>query len=252
MRAGPTIGLVAVAGLLLAGLGWQQREARELRAAIEKQRAGLAERARLQAENKRLTAAQPSDEEMEALVAKLAMAEQLRGQLTSLRQREDAAARLPVAADRPPPSLVGTSIGFEQWRNVGQASPAAAFQSALWASASGDLDALAGLLTFNDVARKEAAALFARLPPAMQNEIATPERLIALLTAMDVPHGRAAILGQFPSAAGTRVSVQLIDAEGKAKVAVFSLQPEGDGWRLAVPAGVVKKYAATWDGQGAP
>jgi hypothetical protein len=244
MRAAPIVVLSIIAGLLLAGVAWQRREAGELRTAIERQRAGLAERARLEAENKLLAAAQPSDEEMEALVAKLAMAEQLRAQLASLRQREEAAARLPAAsAARPAPSLVGNSIGFDHWRNVGQASPDAAFQSALWASANGDLDALAGLLTFNDAARDEAAALFARLPPAMRNEVATPERLIALLTAMDVPRGRAAILGQFPSASGTRVSAQLTDAEGKAKVAVFSLQADGDRWRLAVPASVVKKYA---------
>jgi hypothetical protein len=248
MRAGPVVVLIAITGLWLAGVAWQRREARELRAAIERQRAGLAERSRLEAENKRLAAAQPSDEEMEALVAKLAMAEQLRAQLASLRQREEAAARVPApTAATPAPSLLGNSIGFDHWRNVGQASPDAAFQSALWASANGDLDALAGLLTFNEAAREEAAALFARLPPAMRNEVTTPERLVALLTAMDVPRGRAGIVGQFSSAGGTRVSAQLIDAEGKAKVAVFTLQRDGDRWRLAVPPAVVKKYAGWLD-----
>lgn len=253
MRPGPTIALVVVAGLLFAGLGWQRREAGELRAAIERARTQHAEQARLAAENKQLAAAQPTDEEMEALIAKLAMAEQLRSQLASLRQREEAAARV-LAASRTPaetgsarPSLVGNSISHELWRNVGQASPDAAFESALWASANGDLDALAGLLVFDDAAQREAGALFARLPPAMRNEVATPERLVALLTAMDVPIGRAAILGQFPSAGGVRMSAQLIDAEGKARTAVFSLQSDGDRWRLKVPAGAVKKYAGWLD-----
>jgi hypothetical protein len=249
MRANRTFfvllaGVVALAG---AGLAWQRREGSELRAGIARQNAQLAERARLEAENRRLAAAQPTDAEMEALVARLLKAEQVRAQLIALRQREEAAAKVsaaPAPAEGlPKPSLAGKSVSHELWQNVGQASPDAAFETALWASAKGDLDALSGLLALDADARSLAAATFDRLPAAMQSELATPERLIAFLTAMDVPLGRASIYGQFARPAGMKVGAHLVDAAGKTKTAMFSMEAEGDRWRLKVPVAVVQKYA---------
>jgi hypothetical protein len=241
---------------LMAGaaalLGWQQREAAGLREAIARREAQQRERAQLVAENRRLASAKPSDEEMEELVSRLTQAERLRAQLAALREREEAAAKAaassrPAAATLPLPSLAGGLVSADHWQNVGQATPDAAFETALWAAAQGDLDALAGILAFDPAARQEAATLFGRLPPAAQAEFQTPERLIAVLTAMDIPLGRATILRQQAMPGGTNVTAKMIDATGRETRGVFLLKAEGDRWQLQVPAAAVRKYAAVWD-----
>jgi cell division protein FtsL len=234
--------------VVIAALGWQRRTANALRGEIARQHAQARERARLEAEHRRLLAAQPTEGELEVVLASQMAAEQLRAKLTTMRRREEAAARA-VAAQRAAdseaaiPSLQGNLLAARLWQNAGQATPDAAFQTTLWASAAGDIDSLTDLLTFDADARNQATATFDRLPPALQNELGTPERLIALLTAVDVPLGSASILGQYPNATDTKVAARLIDADGKSKVAMFSLQTDGARWRLQVPAAVVEKYA---------
>ncbi len=232
----------------IAVLGWQHRRANELRGEIARQRAQTHEQAQLRAENRRLAAEQPTAAELADLAARRRVAEQLRSQLAAMHQREKAPV-LAVASEQkadsgmPVQSLKGNAVARRFWQNAGQATPDAAFQTTLWASAAGDIDSLADLLKLDPEAGREAAAAFDRLPAVVQNELGTPDRLIALLTAMDVPLGSAAILGQFPTPTDTRVSAQLIDADGQAKVAVFSMRADGDRWRLMVPSAVVKKYA---------
>ena len=240
------IATLAVAATAL--LEWQHRTANELHGEIARQRTQARERTRLVAENQRLIAAQPTAEELADLLARRMAQEQLRSQLAAMHRREEAAragAAQRAAADpnAAVPSLKGNMLAAERWINAGQATPEAAFQTTLWAAAAGDLDSLAELLAFDAEARSQATATFDRLPAAVQNELGTPERLIALLTAMDVPLGSASILGQFPSSTDTRISALLIDAGGKAKTAMFSLRAEGERWRLMVPAEIVKKYA---------
>lgn len=241
-----------VTAVLAGALGWQHAEGARLRGAVERAEARVRERDDLQAENRRLAAAQPSDAEMESLVSRLTQAEQLRGQLAALRAREDATLKASASmrsdAGAPPqPSLAAGSVGAAQWQNVGQGSADAAFETALWAAASGDLDTLTGTLALDAAAHQEAAALFARLPASVQTEMATPERMVAVLTAMDVPLGRAAILRQQQTPGGKSIVAQLIDPEGRVKTAAFSLRADGDRWQLQVPASVLRKYAAVWD-----
>lgn len=241
-RSFAVLGTLIVA--TIAVLGWQHRRTNELRDEVVRQRVVAQEQARLQAENRQLVAAQMTETELADLIARRMAAEQLRTQLATMHRREEASTPAAAADTRSAvPSLKGNSLAFQLWQNAGQATPDAAFQTTLWAAAAGDLDSLAGLLEFDAAARSEAAAAFDRLPGAVQNELGTPERLIALLTAMDVPLGRATIVGQFPNPTGTKVAAQLIDAEGKLKNAVFSLRADGERWRLVVPAEVVKKYA---------
>ena len=193
---------------------------------------------------------------MENLVNRLTQAEQLKAQLAALRAREDAAAKASAAAPRdganaaPSPSLRAGSVSVERWQNVGQGTADATLETALWAAANGELDALAATLALDATGRAEAAALFSRLPASVQAEMATPERMVALLTASDVPLGRAAILRQQATPDGMDILTQLTDADGHAKTAMFSFKSEGESWRLQVPASVVRKYAATWNGSG--
>jgi len=236
--------LAALLVATISALGWQHRQTTKLRETVVRQRAVAQEQARLQTENRQLVAAQMTETELADLIARRMVGEQLRTQLATMQRREAAATPAAVAeAKAEILSLIGNSVAAQLWQNAGQATPAAAFQTTLWASATGDIDALAGLLAFDADAGREAAATFDRLPGPVQNELGTPERMIALLTAMDVPLGRASIVGQFPTPTGTKVAAQLVDAEGRLKTAVFSLRADGDRWRLVVPAEVVRKYA---------
>lgn len=243
-------GMIAVLGTAVLGLlGWQRRATADLRNEIHWQRAQLQERARLETEHRRLAAAQATTAELDRLLAERTAVSQLRVELETLRRRanESAAVRrtAAVAPTDTPPSLAGNMLAHQRWRNAGQSSPDAAFETVLWAAAGGDIDTLTGLLALDPEARSQATALFGQLPPVIRQEFSSPERLVAVLTAKDVPLGSATILNQQSSVAGeTKVTAQIADPMGKQKVSQFSLRAEGAGWRLVVPANAVKQYAA--------
>lgn len=244
--------IAALAVAVIALLGWQRQTADALREEIARQRDQAEERARLKAANQRLVAAQPTVEQLEELLAKQTALEQLRSQIAAVHRREEEAGRAATAqrlagAERNVAirSLKGNSLTVEQWQNAGQATPDAAFQTTLWAAAAGDIDTLAEILVFDPEVKSRAAETFARLPEPLRNDLGTPERLVALMTALDVPLGSASILAEFPAPTETRISALLIDPEGNPKTAIFSLRADGDRWRLIVPANVARKYADT-------
>jgi hypothetical protein len=240
--------LVALVAAVATGLAWQRQTTTKLRGEIARQRAEGRGRAQLRTENQRLASAQPTAEELDALLAERAAVAQLRTELDSLRRRALASATTRQATAPKPapvtPPLTGNVLAHPLWQNLGAATPAAAFETTLWASAGGDIDALAGLLALDPEARTEALALFAHLPEKLRQEFVSPERLVAVLTAKDVPLGSATILGQYPSPADTKLAAQIFDAEGQQKISLFSLRAEGDRWRLVVPGNAVKRYAA--------
>lgn len=251
MRA--NLRFLVVIALLIAGLlallGWHRRTTETLRAELDRQRAAFArQQASRQAEQQeqQLAVARERAEELDRLLAERAAVARLRQELTALRQR--AAASAAPREERTPasvrPSLVGNALAFSLWQNAGRTTPEASLETALWAAANGDIDTLTGLLLFDAEARNEAGALFARLPAALQQEFVSPERLVAVLAAKDVPLGSAAILNQYPTPTETKLSVQVFDTEGKHRMALLSLRPDDAGWKFVVPANAVKRYAA--------
>jgi hypothetical protein len=150
----------------------------------------------------------------------------------------------PASARETTSAMKAGAIPARGWKNAGQTTPEAAFETALWASAGGDVDALTGLISLDAGARTKAQEIFARLPASLQQEMVTPERLVALLTARDVPLGSAQILGQYETPLETKLSAQLLDPEGNSKEVLFSLRQENEHWRLVVPGSAVEKYAA--------
>jgi hypothetical protein len=248
---------VAVALLVLAAvalIGRQRQEAANLRATIVRQRAAARERAALMAENRRLAAHQVSVEELDRLRAERAAVSGLRAELDNLKRRAEAAAPVAAAAKMAAPvvesPLTQGAVPAAEWRNAGAATPAAAFETVLWSSAGGDLDTLGGLLTFDASTRAKAQSIFAWLPANLQRELATPERLMALLTAKDVPLGSAQITATYPLESETKLVTQLYNSSAPAdsslvaKSAMFVLRPDGDRWLLVVPGRVVDRYAA--------
>jgi hypothetical protein len=250
--------LVIALGLTLAGLGWQRQSRQQLRRELAQRQDQAQERRRLEAEQRKLAAAQPTESEVADSLARLSVAEQLRTRLAMLHRREGTTVPVPqtgnVVPDAPAiHSLAGNTVAAEEWQNAGRATPEAALQTALWAAAGGDLDALTDTLSFDAAAGDQAAATFERLPAAVQNEVGTPERLMALLTAVEVPLGNATIIGQSATLNGSdiKVTARLTDVDGKPRVVVFDLQNDTNRWRLQVPAGVVQKYSAWLLGAGA-
>ncbi len=239
---------VLVAGVL-AVLGWHRRTTENLRAELDRQRAAFArQHADLRAEQQKqqLAAARERAEELDRLLAERAAVARLQAELATLRQRAHETAttgetRRPETARA---SLVGNVLAFSLWKNAGRATPEAVFETGLWAAVNGDIDTLTGLLVFDADARTEAAALYARLPEPLRQEFVSPERLIAVLAAKDVPLGSATILNQFPAPNETKVSAQIFDAAGQPRMALLSLRPDAAGWRFVVPANAVKRYAA--------
>lgn len=234
---------------VLAVLGWQRRTANELRDELARQRAALAEKqARQQAEQqeRQQASARERAEELDRVLAERTTVARLREELAALRHRADgtAIARDARVAGPARPSLVGNALTFSLWQNSGRATPAATLETGLWASVNGDIDTLTGLLLFDAEARDEAGALFARLPTALQQEFVSPERLVAVLTAKDVPLGSAAILNQYVAGNETKVAVQIFDADNKHRMALLSLRSDEGGWRFVVPANAVKRYAS--------
>jgi hypothetical protein len=91
------------------------------------------------------------------------------------------------------------------------------------------------------------------LPDSVRTEYGTPERLIAALTARDVPLGKAKLFDTKADFSGDRrMAMQIYETEGKAPRGVlFSLRPKGGTWGLVVPASAVEKYAAMLKGGNA-
>ena len=242
----------AVVVVVACGLGWQRRAAEVMRAEVERLRGEREAWTHVQAENRRLAEVQVSETELKALRGDHAAVERLRGEIEGLRKRAEESARA-VAKSAAPRERVITEVPLAAgaWKNSGNATPVAAFETVLWAAAGGDVDKLASLLRFDEGVRSQAEALFSGLSAATRAEYGTAERLIAALTARDVPLGTAKLFDTKADYGGDRrMAAQLKDPEGKSRVALFSLRPEGGTWGLVVPASAVEKYTAMLKGAG--
>lgn len=240
--------IATLAATALAMLGWQHRTTERLRAERDRHQTALAQLQadrRAEQQQQQLASTQARAEELDRLLAERAAVVRLREELDTLRQRAAAPAVRQEPTPRPVrPSLVGNALAFSLWQNAGRATPEASLETALWAAANGDIDTLTGLLVFDAEARNEATALFAQLPANLRQEFVSPERLVAVLAAKDVPLGSAALLNQHPTPTETKLSVQVLDAEGKHKLALLSVRPDDGGWRFVVPTNAVKRYGA--------
>ena len=243
---------ITVAAVFLCGsialLGRQYRTTASLRAAIAQHRAEARAFDQLKVERQHLLAAQVPPDELARLRAERSRLSALLVEIEGMKRRAEATTRTLAARNLGPdrkataPSLKGRPVASDRWQNTGQASPEAAFQTLLWAAAGGDVEALAGVLAFDNDAREKAASLFAQLPAALRAEVGTPDRLMALLTSHDVALGSAQILAQYSTPDGTKIAARIIEPDGKSKQMLLSLRADGDRWRLVVPASAVETY----------
>lgn len=176
-----------IAGLVALVATWavERHSAAQLVLEITAQREQQRELANLQRERDRLRALQPSADELESLRRVPAEHTQLQHAI---------AEQTAAPATRPPGLPMGDWTPAGEWKNRGHATPHAAVETALWATAGGDVSTLKNLLILADPTREQAAALLTRIPESSRSLYATPEDLIASFTIKNVPVGEAQLV----------------------------------------------------------
>jgi hypothetical protein len=230
-----------VAGVLVFHYG----ERVSLQARIESLRVQQKQTRRLLADNRSLSSQQPSTEELARLRSDREAISRLRGEVEALRK---AAGRTPPkvsasAGKQSEPTMLDTMVPASAWRNVGDKTPEAVVETALWAAAGGEVELLAQSLILDTNARTKAEAILSGLPAETRAFYKTPELLMAFLTAKDIPSSGARILKPGPEAEGMR-TVQLRDAGGQVRQAQLMLRQTAAGWRLVMPEEAVARHAA--------
>lgn len=242
----------ALLAIVTVGLWQARREAGVLRAELNQASTTKREREQLGAELTKQAAAQAGPDELARLRNDREATRRLRAELESLKA-------VSVTTAPPPQTRTGGKRGTfsdtaltkaAEWRDVGRATPIAAFETALWAAASGEVDALAHGLVIEPSAQTELAGLWADLPEAARSQYGSPERLIAALTLKDIPLGSAQVFNTEVLKPGThpfegeiaRVVAALVTSENKRTTHALHLGRAGDEWKLIVPRTAVKKY----------
>lgn len=242
----PLIVTLSVAGVL----AWQYRVTTELRHQLEREQKSLVDRAPLHpgdgsdmvaAEARHRVESSIKDEDEAALA-------RLRNEIAELKERAAARAQRKTNLATAPAkerSITEEMLPATEWTEAGAASPTSTLETALWAASVGDVDALAGLLSIDPVVRTQLNGLLMRLPDGIRREYDTAERLVALLTAPDVPLGEARIYDfKRVDLRGTGLTAVVRDAGNRTRVANLTLRQEGDEWKLVVPAEAVGRYEA--------
>jgi hypothetical protein len=132
------------------------------------------------------------------------------------------------------------------WKFRGQATPADAMESVLWSARMGDVDHLAGLISFEPRAKQRADDIFAGLPEAARSQYGSPEAVFATLIAAQIPTDYSAMaeIGQsYPSADSAILDVRIESENGNQRDLSLKFQQAQDAWRLDVPEAVVSQYA---------
>jgi hypothetical protein len=192
----------------------------------------------LDAENRRMQAAQASAEERARLQSGPAEAEALSAKFAELRRRiADADAGSDSNGDR-------VAIPVESWTYAGRASPRDALRSVLWSASHGDVERLADLLGFAPDVRPQAEALYAQLPAASQQEYGRPEKVVATLLAGSFPKDASAmtLLNGTQLGETAVVAMRVDHSDGQSRTNGFLLQRAPGGWQLMVPASVMAGY----------
>lgn len=206
-------------------------------------RGELTAASQLKAENEALAAKLPTDDQLATLRSDHAAVVRLRSELTRLRsQAAKGSSPAPIAAAVESPSRI---VPSSEWTYAGRATPAAAIETILWAATGGDLDALAQTLSLDESARTRAVALLGSLPASSRSEYTTPERLVALFTAKDLPSGAMQLVSEITQPSGeVMMRVRLFQPDGSTRSTTVLARQSGGEWRLSVPVSAIEKYAA--------
>lgn len=130
------------------------------------------------------------------------------------------------------------------WKNQGQATPEAAVETMLWAAAGGDVRTLKDTLVLAPDAQSKAKDLLATLPTTTGQSFASPEDLMALLVAGNVPLDSAQVVAKQMNQDGQVIEyLRLKDSDGRTRQVYLTLQELSGNWRLTVPASALDQMA---------
>lgn len=176
---------------------------------------------------------------------------QLRAEIVSLRKSTTVLTQFVQTAQaaqvlaKSSESVATKLIPVADLKNAGRATPEASTETALWAAVAGDVDALAGALTFTASSRAKADAWFAGLSDATKQQYGSPEKVIALMIARDAATlSGMQVIGQKelgPDDVGLRV--RIAGSDGKTKDDSFFMHRAADGWKMLLPDTTVEKFA---------
>ena len=163
----------------------------------------------------------------------------LREEVNDLRARTAALARLSVRAADSSPALNLLPSGA--WKNAGRATPSAAAETMMWATDSGNVDALAASITLDQAAREKAEAILARMSDSVRATYDTPEKLVALLLARETDIRAMQVLGESSAGDDALVNMRLMKDDGKTKEEGMQFRRTADGWRANITGKAVDK-----------
>jgi hypothetical protein len=147
----------------------------------------------------------------------------------------------------------GTWAPTSEWKNQGSATPEAAVETMLWAAAGGDVGTLKDTLTLAPEAQSTASDLLATLSATTDRSYASPEDLMALLVAGNVPLDSAQIVAKQINQDGRVIEyLRLRDSEGRTRQVYLALQKVSDSWRLTVPASALVQMVQGNPGANVP
>ncbi len=187
------------------------------------------------------------ERELALLRPQALLAEALHRENSALRQRTAAPAvptspvpPPPNAAAAPAPSPLTTTgtpetqlVDLDQFRNVGAATPAAAFQTMVWGSLKGDSDTLASLMIL-DPGGDDLDALHRQLPAELRQAYPSPAHLAGLMWSSRMVEfaGQAQILGtETKDETHAVLSIKTVSpTDREPRIAQLRLERVGDRW----------------------
>ncbi len=256
--------LVVLAVTVASAIAYSTMKVGQLRDAVAERTARARRMSEVRKENEGLRNAQPASAEI-ARKQELALT-QARAELEAARRRKESqrSSQAPVPVTRaaspetPPPArfAAGSIVPAEKWKNAGNATAEAALETALWAAAGGDVDALAANLVFPNATDHAAAqAAFDALPDEVRLRYRTPEQFVAAMTIPQVTMSEAGVFswgdGTKTEAPFTAIKVVQGKFSNSSKATILLLGRQDDGWKLIVGSSVVAGYAAQLKGGAA-
>lgn len=229
--------LVGLAGAIAGALALQRQRLQQLHAEVELARSERRGLEQLHAERSRLEALQPCEAERIALQR---AADELGAIETKLAQLREARR---AGAMQEPTAIGSETQSAPDWENVGRVTPEHALETALWAAANGEVDTLAQALLLEPETRAAAEGFLASLPPEARAAHGTPERLVALLTAREVPLGSMRLIARMDRGENeVLLRVRLEHPDGSAITRSIAARGQPGDWRLIVPANAIPRY----------
>jgi hypothetical protein len=154
--------------------------------------------------------------------------------------------------DQPPAG----ARSYAKAANVGQSTPLKTFESAIWATYHGDVDALGKMLNLDPAAKDAAAKIFAGLPADSLARFQNPEYMTALLIEYAYPSGGTYEVSWSAPLAGDPdkwvVGTKMVTDSGQTSNGQFTMQRNNGNWMLLVPAPVVQHLGELLSGPGNP